>query len=285
LNTPRDVTAKFEEVIEKYGVLRKQAQPAAAAAASTSMPVQQDFAQPAYNAAAGGAAVAPAPKLSSRIAAGVGVAGAAAVAGIAKGSALLAGALSKGSDKIVASTAPCETPVVVPQAAIDNIQRTRMLTKSAVMVSAGLAQAMVGVTGALSDVLSKRVSHQIKRSDTGPDSKLEAVKEVGGATVVAAGSVYLAASEAFKMLISATVDASCKVVEHKFGSQAGMTAREAGGLVQDAAAVTTNMESCGVKGLVKAVGKQTAMKVAHEFEGNPNPNCGLPPNPSQPPLQ
>lgn len=277
--TDAEIIEAFELLVKTYGVLRQRAQP-------------PKFEQPQYGASrAVGAAPAAEymqrapdgsvvqvgqPTLASKVAGGITTVSLFAVRGLRKGAEVLAGGISKGSAKIVEKTDRCEQPVAVPAEVNARVQQARMVTKSAVLVSSGLAATMIGVTGVLGTGLSKLVGSRVSaRTGGGPNPKLEAVKEVAGAGVGAVALVYTELTDAARVLLTASCDGIGRVVTHKFGEEVGQTTVEGLGLVQDAVQLQQNVSSMGVKGLAKSTLRHTGHQLmeadAKNQPGGPAP--------------
>ncbi len=179
--------------------------------------------------------------------------------GLSRGSAVLASGIVSGSDKVVASTAPCQEPVHVPTAVSASLATSRAASKSAIVISSALAGAMLGVAGVLSDQVSSRL--RSGEAQTSPDGPVIAgAKEVGVAAAGAGMTIFTAVTGAATTVFGATCEGVTKVVTHKLGQEAGAAAGDGLGLVQDAIAVQQNMSSVGVKGLLAQTAKQSAEK-------------------------
>lgn len=254
-STADEVLEAFELLVKQHGVLReKKAPPRATATAGGE--VARDASKPE-------------PKLSTKIATGISFVGAVAVRGITKGADLLSKGVNHGTDKIVEHTDACKTPTQVPANIKDNIKKARVVTQSAVVLTGGISSAMIGVTAVIGDGIATRVAKHIPKTN---NPHIEGAKEVGVAAIGAAGSVFVAAGDAIRTLLTASCDGVAKVVTHKMGTEAGETAANGLGLVQDAYSVQQNLKQVGVRALVRETGKQTAHYIAEqELEANAAP--------------
>eukprot|EP00759_Apiculatamorpha_spiralis_P057476 PhF_6_TR8670/c0_g1_i1/m.13562/K19366/SPG20; spartin len=197
--------------------------------------------------------------LSDKVTGGVLAAGALAVKGLQVGSTLLAGAITSGSDKLVEKVPAREQPVQVSDETLQKLKTTRMMSKTAVTISATMAQTAVGVSMLLADQIANHVG---KSEHAGKlhDPRLEGAKKVGLAAVGVAAEVLTSVTAATKTILTCTADATAKLVEHRYGTSAGEAAREGLGIVGDGIEVSMNAESMAAKAIAKKVGTQALKK-------------------------
>eukprot|EP00760_Papus_ankaliazontas_P010950 PhM_4_TR14600/c0_g1_i1/m.31500/K19366/SPG20; spartin len=224
----------------------------------------------------------PSPALSDRVALGVLAAGGLAVAGIKKGAELACGGISKGADLAVSKVKPRPKPTEVSSATMTKLGVARTMTKSGVAISATMAQTAIGVTMLLAD----QIATQVNKSERGKvlrDPRLEGVKKVGLAAVGVAADVISNATEATKAVLTCTADATSKIVDHRYGTQAGEACKQSMGILTDTYAITMNAERLGAKAIAKRAGREAAKKVLSSPEGAAAPLVP-PPALSAPPV-
>ena len=85
--------------------------------------------------------------------------------------------------------------------------------------------------------------------------------------LIAYGTVYAGLEESAKVLGGKLKDQTVDVVEHKYGQEAGGVYGNAMTAAGNAAMTYLNVQSLGVKGLVKRTAKDTATGVGHKVLG------------------
>lgn len=250
----------FEHLIFSHSVLRKKpattATPSGGSSTATSSSV------------VGAHSTAPAPKVSTRIAIGLGKITRGACLGITKGAELLSGGIRKGSEKIVDVTDACKEPVKVSESTKGHVNRARTATKGVAVLSGTVATAMVGVTAVLGNFIGNRVANRVASADEngGTVGKLAAVKEVGGAAIGCAGLIFDAAVDAGRTILSSSCDGISRVVTHKLGDEAGQLTANGLGVVTDVVDIQTNVRKAGVKGIVAATAQSSAVAMIDELD-------------------
>ena len=297
--TPKEVVEAFEWVVKTYGTLREGPTPpheagaapggAAAAYAPPSAPAQPTTVSSAYatpgrpyqpqwgNAAsyavsyappqgAAGGAMSVQPgggydeRTSTKVARGIGTVAGYVTTGFVVGSQFVARGITSGSTHVVQNTAACEKPVEVPPIIANNIHRSRVASKGAVVVTSALAGVMMGIAGVVSDQVSSRLRSAPDPNSPPESEAVSGLKEVGVAAAGAGVALFDAATTAARTLLTATSEGVQRVVTHKMGDEAGAVAGDATGLLQDGFTVATNVQSSGLKGLAAQTLKQSAEK-------------------------
>ena len=296
-DTDEDILEAFEMLVKQYGTLRRKpgydkAKTTTPTSSSTrsipqATPAQQytsnGYGAPVASAAVGGATAVVAssrdeeggqgvaedpnkPKLSSKIVGGIGALTGLAVRGIRKGTKLATGGLSKGSNHIVTHTKACEKPVHVPEEYSSKVRQARTVTKSAVLVSGGVATAMVGVSAVLGSGIATVAGGALgKIAPKSKDPKFDGVKEVGAAAIGGAATVFVEATDAARILLTASCDGISRVVHHKFGNEVGQATQDTLGLVQDGVAVQQNMKTVGLKAIAKRTAKHAGGQLKDQY--------------------
>jgi hypothetical protein len=255
-DTHPEILEAFEIIVKTYGTLRekpgqaKQAAPAVVEHGTRALTVVPP---------AGQLVPHQEKKLSTRVAQGLTMLSTKGAGGIKKASEVLSHGVTVGTDKIVEKTKVNETPTEVSDETLGHIRKTRMVTKSAVLITSGLAATMIGVSAAIGDTIGTRLAKRVPKP--GEDDKYAGVKEVGLAAVGAAGSIVMAATDASRLLLNASCEGIAKVINHKYGQQAGEAVSEGLGCVTDAYTASTNMSRVGVGAVVSNASKNAAAKV------------------------
>eukprot|EP00755_Sulcionema_specki_P005063 Sspe_Gene.31710::Locus_15612_Transcript_1_1_Confidence_1.000_Length_1351::g.31710::m.31710/K19366/SPG20; spartin len=250
---PDDVDEEEIEVLElllrQHGVLRIKGEQVATQAVF----VSRD----------GSVTTAPAT-VGDRIAGGISSAGAVVVGGITRVTPKVTGGIEKGSVLARGRITQNEVPATVDERTAANVHRTRLMTRSAVVMSGQLANAMVGLARSLGAQLANHVNENPRASNATSNRGVQEAKKVAVASIAVAGNVLDAGTESIKAILTTTCDGLGAIVEHKYGESAGGTFREGLGIVTDVAETGLNMQKVGVKGLAKTVGKETAKNVLNE---------------------
>lgn len=224
------------------------------------------------------------PPLATRAVHGIGALTGLAVRGLRKGSQVVAGGLRKGSEKVMEHTTPCEQPVHVPEGVTSKVQAARTVTKSAVLVSGGLATAMVGVSAALGTGAVAVIGKIMPRSSNGSgitDSQaFQSVKQVGTAVVGGVATVVVEASDAARTILTSTCDGISNVVTHKFGGEVGQTTADTLGIVQDGVAVQQNLKNVGLKAVATNAARHAGNVLADDMTSPSQPSGAYPPPPA-----
>eukprot|EP01062_Namystynia_karyoxenos_P058481 TRINITY_DN50003_c0_g1_i1.p1 TRINITY_DN50003_c0_g1~~TRINITY_DN50003_c0_g1_i1.p1 ORF type:complete len:407 (+),score=134.28 TRINITY_DN50003_c0_g1_i1:80-1222(+) len=201
------------------------------------------------------------PSVGDRIAVHISGAGQKVVQVIAGATPKVQGGIQSASSAAQQRVAPRETPVELDEATIARLQRTRLVTRNGVLISGQLAKAMVGVAQQIGKVLASHASTSGVGQRAGGDPRVEEVKKVAQAGVGAAVGVMEAGTQAFKTVLTSSVDGLSQVVEHRYGEQAGGACRDGLGCVTDVVETGLNMRAVGVKGLAKVAGKEAAKSI------------------------
>ena len=195
---------------------------------------------------------------TEKVVTGLNAVGSTAASGLRSGAMLLAQAITSGAQYVVGHTDKTETAVAVPQGMHDAVKTARFASKGAVKVSATVARSLVGVTSVVSDVIANQLRGAINNEED--SGTMKGAKAVGLATADTAVSVFEAATDAARTILTAACSGICQVVDHKLGSNAGNFVENSLGLVQDAYDVSKAAAAVGTSGIVKQALHATAVK-------------------------
>ena len=169
--------------------------------------------------------------------------------------------ISQSSTFACGKITPNETPAEIKDSTTENIRRTRMATRTAVLVSGQLATAMVQLARTLGTQLGGAVSDSQRGQQVAESGTATEVKKVAVAGVVAAGNVMEAGTEALKAVLTSACDGLSTVVGHKYGEDAGTACSDGLCIVKDVAEAGININQVGVKGLAKVAAKEAGKNV------------------------
>eukprot|EP01060_Flectonema_neradi_P033870 TRINITY_DN5798_c0_g2_i1.p1 TRINITY_DN5798_c0_g2~~TRINITY_DN5798_c0_g2_i1.p1 ORF type:complete len:361 (+),score=88.07 TRINITY_DN5798_c0_g2_i1:66-1148(+) len=169
--------------------------------------------------------------------------------------------IAQGSGYACEKITPNENPAEIKESTTNNIRKTRMATRTAVLVSGQLATAMVQLAKTLGSQLGGAVSESSRGQQVAESGTATEVKKVAVAGVVAAGNVMEAGTEALKAVLTSACDGLSTVVGHKYGEEAGTACSDGLCIVKDVAEAGININQVGVKGLAKAAAKEAGKNV------------------------
>merc|ERR1739844_64719 len=93
------------------------------------------------------------------------------------------------------------------------------------------------------------------------NSSIRTLVDVAREGLLAYGTIYTSLEESAKVLGNSVKSNSVQVVEHKYGGEAGEVFGEAATAAGNAAMTYMNIQSLGVKGLVKKTAKTTGKEL------------------------
>ncbi len=171
----------------------------------------------------------------------------------------------KQKEKIVAAD---ENKKISP-ALKGTIKGAKYTTMATVKVSGFVAKRVGNLSKGLSKYLAKKMEPSVTSAtggggggETGTGGKPKSssmynLVDAARGGLLAYGTVYASLEESGKVLGRSVKDQSVQVVEKKYGDEAGKTATDAMTAAGDAAMTYMNIQSLGVKGLVKRTAKNT----------------------------
>eukprot|EP01061_Rhynchopus_euleeides_P045576 TRINITY_DN8255_c0_g1_i1.p1 TRINITY_DN8255_c0_g1~~TRINITY_DN8255_c0_g1_i1.p1 ORF type:complete len:388 (+),score=145.73 TRINITY_DN8255_c0_g1_i1:38-1165(+) len=208
--------------------------------------------------------------VGDRMSTGIQFVGQKMVNGMQTATPAVTGGMQRGAGFACEKITPNERPAEIQNQ--QAIREARMATKTAVIVSGQMANAMVGLARTLGSRLGAAVgsSQAGARMESGTGAEAKKVAQTG---ITTAAEVLDQASASIKIILTGACDGVSQVVGHKYGEDAGGACREGLGCVEDVVATGMNLKQVGVKGLAKAAGKQAARDVlSSEGGGNSQPS-------------
>ena len=196
----------------------------------------------------------PRGSVGDRVSGGIQMVSDKVVGGINTATPVVQGGINKGANFAVDRITPNEQPA---QINTRGLREARLASKTAVIVSGQMANAMVGLAKQLGGKMGA-VAQDTPAGRTVNSGKSTEVKKVAASSAVAVVNVIEAATDAMKAVLTTSCDGLSDVVGHKYGEDAGVQCKEGLGVVQDVVATGLNLRMVGVKGLAKAAGKQAA---------------------------
>jgi len=142
------------------------------------------------------------------------------------------------------------------------VNAAKHTTNATVKVSGYVANRVGKLTKSLADYLaSKGPSRTKSGKGDGSDGLVGSIVDAARGGLIAYGTVYSNLETNAKVLGKQLKDNSVKVVQHKYGTEAAGVASEAMTAAGNGAMTYMNIQSLGVKGLVKDTAKQTGKNV------------------------
>lgn len=131
------------------------------------------------------------------------------------------------------------------------LQQAKFASGAAVKVSKALvvgASAMISqLANNLSETLASTEQGRSIQKASGP--RAQALKELAKSSISAAATLYEAVSDASVSLLHDITDATGKIIEHKYGQEAGASARDGLQVIKDAGIATVEMRKIAVTAL------------------------------------
>eukprot|EP00658_Telonema_sp_P-2_P021929 TRINITY_DN18751_c0_g1_i4.p2 TRINITY_DN18751_c0_g1~~TRINITY_DN18751_c0_g1_i4.p2 ORF type:complete len:208 (-),score=32.92 TRINITY_DN18751_c0_g1_i4:150-773(-) len=187
-------------------------------------------------------------RIASRITAAAGL----AAGGIVAGGKFAASGISKGAGLVIEKTRPRAQPLRVSEATRGRIERTRLMTKGAVVVSSGLASSLVGIAAVVGNTAGKHVIKHVLPEGAEGHPVVTGAIDVGGAVIGSGMVMFAAASDAGKEILTMSCDGASRIVTHRLGAEAGEAATSGLGVAQNVYEVQRFTKKIGVKGFAKS---------------------------------
>ena len=204
--------------------------------------------------------VAPSPaqseRLSQRIASRITAAAGLAASGIIASGKFAAAGISRGAGLIVERTRPRAQPLRVSEATRGRIERTRVMTKGAVVLSSGLASSLVGIAAIAGNNVGRHVVRHVLPEGAGESPLLAGALEVGSAVVGSGLVLFNAVGDAGRDVLTMSCDGASQIVTRRLGAEAGEAATSGFGVVKNVYDVRQFSKQIGVKGFAKSVAKE-----------------------------
>jgi len=189
--------------------------------------------------------------------------------GIATGADKAGGLIEYVTDKTQGSLQKAENDAKVGSLTRASVSVAKHTTNATVKVSGYVADNVGKLTKSLANHLGKMASKPVTGSNVGA---IEGTEKKPGARaylidlarggIVAYGTVYNNLEENAKTLGNQMKTNSVKIVQHKYGEDAGGVWGEAMTAAGNGAMTYMNIQSLGAKGLIKSTAKQTGKNVA-----------------------
>lgn len=189
-------------------------------------------------------------------------------AAIEKGAEKTTQLIEYAGEKQMAKVAPNDQEAKISPALKYTIKGAGYATNATVKVSGFVANRVGKLTKGLANHLAKKMEPTVTGSLTtatgGSKTKSSSMHNIVDAArggLLAYGTVYAGLEGSAKVLGRSMKDQSVQVVEKKYGNEAGGAYGEAMTAAGDAAMTYMNIQSLGVKGMVKRTAKQTGKQL------------------------
>lgn len=167
-----------------------------------------------------------------------------------------------------AKTQPAEKDTKINPVVKTSIKGAKFATNATVKVSGYVANRVGDLTKRLSNHLAKKLEPSVTGTVTGVSggaktkgSSMHNLIDAARGGLLAYGTVYSSLEDSAKVLGNSLKNNSVQVVEHKYGGEAGHVYGDAMTAAGDAAMTYLNIQSLGVKGLVKKTAKNTGKQL------------------------
>ena len=172
------------------------------------------------------------------------------------------------TEKQKAKIQPAEQDTKMNAVVKTSVKGARYTTQATVKVSGFIANRVGKLTKSLANSLAKKIEPSVTGTVTtvsgGKKSKSSSMHNLIDAArggLLAYGSVYSSLEDSAKVLGKSVKSNSVQVVQHKYGGEASEVYGEAMTAAGDAAMTYLNIQSLGVKGLVKKTAKDTGKQL------------------------
>merc|ERR1719219_1161179 len=198
---------------------------------------------------------------------------------IYKGAEMLGHGMEKGAEKTThlieyvsekqkAKIQPAEQDAKISPALKTTVKGAHYATMATVKVSGFVANRVGKLSKGLANYAAKKMEPSVTgavTSTTGgakpKSSSMYNLVDAARGGLLAYGTVYTSLEQSAKVLGKSVKDESVQVVERKYGNEAGHVYGEAMTSAGDAAMTYMNIQSLGVKGLVKKTAKNTGKQL------------------------
>lgn len=194
-------------------------------------------------------------------------------AGLVKGASLTSNLIHKGACKVIERLHPEEKPVVVDSRVRDGLKLVRDASGVALKASGFLVKKLGDLTVSLGKQLAPHVRNQggkvlcsaFKEDPDRAKRTMDDVLTVAAGGLAGFSTVYMGLETAAKTLASSLSEETVKIVDHKYGEQAGEVVGNAVYSVGNLALTTHNVQSLGVKAVAKRTAKDTGKAVLDDY--------------------
>jgi len=196
--------------------------------------------------------------------------------GIVKGAELLSKGIEIGAgkagelieyvtEKSQEKIARAEEDVKIGSLTKSSVNAAKTASTATVKVSGYVAGRVGKLTKSLAGYLASKAEKPLSGTVVNPDKKqgraMSQVIDAARGGLIAYGTVYNGLESSAKVLGTHVKENSVKIVCHKYGGEAGTVFGEAASAAGNAAMTYMNVQSLGVKGLVKKTAKETGKTV------------------------
>jgi len=185
------------------------------------------------------------------------------------------------SEKQKAKIQPCDEDVKVNRALKTSVKGAKFATKATVKVSGFVSKRV----GKLSKRLANHLAKKMEPSVTGAissnggggapkSSSMHNIVDAARGGLLAYGTIYASLEDSAKVLGKSVKEESVQVMEKKYGKESGKVFEDSLTSAGNATMTYMNIQSLGVKGLVKKTAKDTGKELgkavleAHSTGGN-----------------
>ncbi|ROL54249.1 Spartin [Anabarilius grahami] len=195
--------------------------------------------------------------------------------GLVRGAEATGKAIQRGATKLRENITPEETPAEVSPKVTKSLNAAKQATGGAVKVSQFLVDGVAAVAGRVGKELaphvkkhsSKLVPESLKNSKDGC-SKMDGAKLVAGSSIQGLSTLWSSLETAAKTIGKSVTSETVTTVRHKYGDEAGQAADTAVQSAVNVGVTVFNVDNLGIKGVLKATGKQTAKAMAKDGSGS-----------------
>jgi len=163
-----------------------------------------------------------------------------------------------------------EVPTQISESTKAKVEKAKMASTMAVNVSSAMIKGAMEAVNQMSDslkpVLNEYLDKTGMKSDKPAGPKTKATINVGRQSLKAALEIYLAMREASVALMSASLDATAELIEHRYGNEAGGLAKDASYTAKNALELTKNLGGLGVKKVAKKLVVDTVLKSVEDTD-------------------
>lgn len=172
------------------------------------------------------------------------------------------------SEKQKAKIQPADQDTKINPALKTSVKGAKYATKATVKVSGFVAKRVGKLSKGLSNYLAQKMEPTVTNAAGGASggskprsSSMYNLVDAARGGLLAYGTVYSGLEDSAKVLGKSIKDESVTVVERKYGGEAGQVYGEAMTAAGDAAMTYMNIQSLGVKGLIKKTAKDTGKQL------------------------
>ncbi|XP_051766224.1 spartin a isoform X1 [Ctenopharyngodon idella] len=195
--------------------------------------------------------------------------------GLVRGAEATGKAIQRGATKLRENITPEETPAEVSPKVTKGLNAAKQATGGAVKVSQFLVDGVAAVAGRVGKELAphvkkhgtKLIPESLKNSKDGC-SKMDGAKLVAGSSIQGLSTLWSSLETAAKTIGKSVTSETVTTVRHKYGDEAGQAADTAVQSAVNVGVTAFNVDNLGIKGVLKATGKQTAKAMVKDGSGS-----------------